>query len=151
MKEKSVQPQRAVRARIFSFVEKNRLMTLATARGGKPWVATVFFVYDRALSLFFYSRPDTIHCRAIKKNPFVAVAINHDWKDKEGNIRGLQITGRARRVTAREYRGAYTRYRGRFSWADDFQKNHVLYRITPKEIWYIDEKLFGHFYRVRVK
>lgn len=142
--------KRKLKIKAVEYLEKNRLMALGTCLRDKPWTATVFFAYDKKLNLYFYSREDTLHCRHIKKNPHVAVTMNHAWKDRQGKIRGLQITGKASKVPYHNYRKFYTLYKSRFKWADAFTADHVLYAIKPSEVWYIDEKLFGHFYRVRV-
>ena len=60
------------------------------------------------------------------------------------------MIGRASRVPRSNYPRYYRMYKSRFSWADDFAADHVLFVVKPIEIWYIDEKLFGHFYRVRI-
>ena len=126
-------------------------MALGTSYSDRPWAATVFFAYDENFNLLFYSREDTKHCRNITKNQYVSVVINHDWKDGRGHIRGLQMTGRAYKVLGQKYKRYYALYKSRFSWADDFAADHVLYLIKPSTVWYIDEKFFGHFYRVRIR
>ena len=136
--------------RLLRFLGKNRLMALATSNQNKPWSATVFFAFDRKYNLIFFSRQDTKHCKHIRINPNVSAAINHEWRDTQGNIRGLQITGRVSRVSHKDFRKQYAVFEKRFPWAESFANDHVLYLIRPREIWYIDEKLFGHFYRVRV-
>lgn len=137
-------------ARVLQRLRRNRLMALGTSSNGNPWGATVFYAYDRALNLFFYSREDARHCKDIEKNHRVSVVINHEWRNPDGTIKGLQMVGRAQKVSKREYRRNFSTYKARFRWADDFTADHVLYRITPREVWYIDQKLFGHFYRVRM-
>lgn len=136
--------------KVIQYLRRNRLMTLGTSLNNKPWAATVFFAFDKNLHLLFYSREDTRHSQHIKRNPHVSIVINHDWKDKRGFIRGLQIIGRAAKVLPKDYSHYYYIYKSRFQWADDFAEDHILYIIKPKEVWYIDQKLFGHFYRVRV-
>jgi len=143
-------PKRNSRRAALAFLAKNRLMTVGTTDIKRPWGATVFFAYERTFNLLFFSRPDTKHCRHIKKNPNVSAVINHEWRDRKGNIRGLQIAGRAFRVSQRDHAKQYRLFRSRFAWADEFAADHVLYGIRPREVWYIDEKLFGHFFRVRV-
>ena len=137
-------------AKVLAYLGTNRLMTLGTAGNKKSWAATVFFAYDKKLHIFFYSREDTRHCQHIKQNPYVSVVINHNWKEKGGFIKGLQMTGRAVRVSSKEYKRVYALYKSRFGWADDFSADHRLYSIKPKEVWYIDQKFFGHFSRVKV-
>jgi len=136
--------------KVVEYLGRNRLMTLGTAERNKPWLATLFYAYDKKLNLYFYSREDTRHCQYLKKNPSVSVAINHDWRNPDGTIKGLQIAGRARKIPQKNYQRCYALYKSRFRWADEFAEDHKLYVIKPLEIWYIDEKLFGHFYRVRM-
>ena len=140
--------KRAIIKKIFEYLGKNRLMTLGTATNNKPWATTVFYAFDKKFNLIFYSRSDTKHCQHIKINPYVAVVINHHWRDADGTIKGLQITGRASKVSTRDYPRIYALYKKRFKWAEDFASDHIFYLIKPIEIWYIDQKLFGHFNRV---
>lgn len=149
MKRKIPNPSQKV-ARALKFLGENRLMTLATAAKNAPWVATVFFAYDKKFRILFYSRPDTRHCRSIEKDPRVAVAVNHAWRGKDGLLRGLQLSGRARRAPETSYAKWYAVYKKRIRWADDFREDHVIYLIEPEEVWYIDEEFFGHFFRERI-
>lgn len=135
---------------VLDYLKRNKLMTLSTVSGNRPWSATVFFAYDEKGQIFFYSRPDTKHCRHIAKNPYVSVVVNQDY-GTPGSVKGMQIVGRARRVSKKDLKRNYTLYLKRFPWADDFQKDHRLYGIMPTEIHYLDQKRFGHFFRVRMK
>lgn len=136
--------------KVSEFLSKNRLMALATTDGKRSWSATVFYAYDSKFNLLFFSKETTRHCKEISKNPNVSVAINHTWRYSDGSIRGLQLAGRASKVSKKDCGRCYAVYKSRFKWADDFTSDHVIYVIKPKEIWYIDEKLLGHFYRERV-
>ena len=40
-------------------------------------------------------------------------------------------------------------FKKRYSWSDKF-KDHVLYVIKPAEFYYLDHRLFGHFFKVKV-
>ncbi|MBI4193423.1 MAG: pyridoxamine 5'-phosphate oxidase family protein [Candidatus Colwellbacteria bacterium] len=142
--------EQEVRRRVVAYLERNRLMVVATVADSTPWAATVFFAYDQNLNLYFYSREDTRHCREIARNPRVAVAVSHAQHAQNNFVRGVQMTGEARKVSAEGYAAAYARYRERFAWADRFSSDHVLYRIAPRQLWCIDEELLGHFNRVRV-
>jgi len=135
---------------VLDYLKRNKLMTLSTVSGNRPWSATVFFAYTPELRILFYSRPDTKHCRHILKNPYVSVVINQDH-GTSGQVKGMQITGRAKRVSEKDFKKDYAEYRKRFSWAEDFKKDHRIYSITPTEIHYLDQKRFGHFFRVQMK
>lgn len=134
-----------------SFLKENRLLSLATSNNDLPRCATVFYAYDSNFNLYFSSREDTRHCLDIAVNRNVAVVINHAWKGRGGKIRGLQLMGRAQKVPRKNYLSAFARYTKRFAWAKDFAHDHTLYVVKPSEIWYIDQALFGHFFRVRIK
>ncbi|OGN04509.1 MAG: hypothetical protein A3B99_00980 [Candidatus Yanofskybacteria bacterium RIFCSPHIGHO2_02_FULL_44_12b] len=136
--------------KVLDFLKLNRLMAIGTSDGRRLWGATVFFAYDRNLNLIFYSKKDTVHCRNIEKNKNVSVVINHAWKGPGGYIRGLQISGKAGRVSQEDSKRFYRLYKARFKWADEFAGDHFLYAVKPDQVWYIDEKLFGHFYRIRI-
>ncbi len=138
------------RAHILNFLKRNRLMSLATSSKNMPWAATVFFAYDTIGTIFFYSRKDTRHCRNIAKNPNVAITFNQ-YTGKPNSIKGLQIIGRASEVASCECARCYAIFTTRYPWAKKFSGDHTLYAIHPKEMYYIDQKLFKHFYRVRIK
>ena len=138
------------KSHILKYLSKNRLMSLATSSKNKPWTVTVFFAYDKNCNILFYSRGDTKHCRDIAKNPNVAITFNQ-YTGKPNSIKGLQITGRASQVSKRSFFRLYALYRQRYRWAESFKSDHTLYIIRPKEIHYIDQELFGHFFRIRIK
>jgi len=125
-------------------------MALATAFSSAPWVANVFFAYDKHCNLFFFSKEDTVHCKNILKNPEVAVGI-HQFSGKPLLVKGLQLRGKAKKVKEVKYVKSFALYLKRYPWAVRFLADHVLYKIEPTEIYYIDQELFGHFNRVRVK
>ena len=135
--------------RALRYLSQNRLMALGMSRDNKPWLATVFFAYDTQCTILFYSGEDTRHCQYIAKNPNVSIAINEDH-GTAGFIKGLQATGKATKVSARDYTKYYAIYKKRFPWADTFASDHLLYIIKPTELHLIDQKFFGHFFRVRV-
>ena len=135
--------------RVLRYLSRNRLMALGTARNNKPWLATVFFAYDQNCNILFYSREDTRHCQYIAKNPHVSIAINEDH-GTAGFIKGLQTAGKASKVRQRDYKKYYAIYKKRFPWADTFASDHILYIIKSTELHLIDQKFFGHFFRVRI-
>lgn len=133
---------------VRNYLKTNRLMTLGTSCKDRPWSATVFFAFDEDLNILFFSREDTRHCQNIKKNKFVSVAINQDW-GKPGFVKGLQITGIASKISAKQKKKHFSIYCARFSWAAEFP-DHALYVIKPAEIHCIDQEFFGHFHRVKI-
>ena len=133
---------------VLQYLGGNKLCALATCWKDRSWSATVFFAYDNNLNLLFFSREDTRHCLNIAKNSIVSVAINQDCGSPD-MIKGLQFVGQVKKVATKDLKKYYKIYRTRYAWADKFS-DHTLYISKPLEIHYIDQKLFGHFYRVRV-
>ena len=75
-------------------------MTVATASGGIPWAAAVFYASD-GFTLYFLSDPESRHSQDIAGNPVVGVTVNedyHDWK----KIKGVQMEGKAELVITEE-------------------------------------------------
>ena len=133
---------------VLQYLKKTNLCALATCWKNQSWSATVFFAYDNTFNLFFFSREDTRHCVCIAHNPIVSVAMHQGWV-KGKMIQGLQFVGQAKKVAAKDLKKYDAIYKKRYPWAAEFP-DHVLYMIKPREVHYIDQKRFGHFYRVRI-
>lgn len=85
-----------LRARIAQFLQDRNTMALATC-GNSPWAASVFFVADAELTLYFVTDPKTRHGGDLVASGQAAAAINedcHDWM----TIRGVQLEGAVVRV-----------------------------------------------------
>ena len=77
---------------ILDFLKMHKLMFVAT-QGEYPWIAAVFYTYDYDLNLYFLSSPETLHCKQIKQNNEVAVAIadsNQQLNDVKKGMEDLQ-------------------------------------------------------------
>jgi len=87
-------------------------MTVATAGPDGPAAAAVFYV-SRGLDLYFLSAPHSRHCVNLEADPRVAATIQDApaaWSD----IRGLQLTGTARRLDDADADEARRLYCARF-------------------------------------
>lgn len=124
-------------------------MTLATAGAWSPWAATVFFAHDRAFRFFFFSRADTRHAQNIAAQPQPQVAAAIHGRAAAKHITGVQFCGVAERITRAKHPEFFELFEKRFPWARKFP-DHDLFVIRPSELYYIDEELFGHFYRERI-
>ncbi len=96
-------------------MESVSAMTLATsASDGKPHAAPVYFVYDAAMRLYFFSETKSAHSQHIAKNPQAAAAIYpvcEGWKD----IKGLQLRGEVHLVASEiEWDSAWEQYQVKF-------------------------------------
>jgi uncharacterized protein YhbP (UPF0306 family) len=85
-----------LKRQILDYLESHNTMTLATSQGDVPWAATVFFASDE-FRLYFFSSPDSRHCRNLEANARVAVTIQEDYHDWKA-IKGIQLEGKVLRV-----------------------------------------------------
>lgn len=77
---------------VLDFLATKKLMVLATY-GEHPWIASVFYSFDKDLNLYFITTPSTIHGRQMEKNKKVAAAIVDSHQKPSDLKRGLQIYG----------------------------------------------------------
>jgi len=82
------------RALVRAIISENNYMTVATADGGRPWLAPVQFCSDQDLNLYFVSLPGSRHAQHIERNAEVGIAI-FDSQQAPFTGRGVQIEGQA--------------------------------------------------------
>lgn len=126
-------------------------MTIATY-GNYPWIASVFYSFDKDLNLYFISTPSTIHGRQMEKNKEVAAAIVDSHQKPSDIKRGLQIFGTVEKISG------VNRIRHAIRLWKDFLNVKSLevsfenmkkglykgrvYRLTPKKIKLFDQEKF---------
>ncbi|GBD07998.1 hypothetical protein HRbin22_00224 [Candidatus Thermoflexus japonica] len=134
---------------VLRFLGQRSTMTLVTAdEDGSPYAASLYFVHDGQLRLYFLSSPESRHVRHLAARPEVAVTIHGepwDWK----TIQGLQLTGAAEPVEDPEERErVMARYREKFPFLHELPQalaHARLYRVTPRWVRWIDNtKGFGY-------
>ena len=113
---------------VKSILEREKLLYLATTNGKYADNSAVCFAYDEDLHLYFGSYSDTLKCRNIAQNPYVAISVGT-----------LQIHGITKLVPyeSNEYKSRREIYDKRFpQYAAVFEKvNNELYEINPIVIW----------------
>lgn len=133
---------------ITDYLRAGTLAQLATARDGRPWVCTVYYVVDEKLNIYWLSYPTRRHSEDIAANAAVAltVAIKPDMP-----VVGVQMEGEAQHVTSlavvskviplyiKKY-GAGRQFIAKFKQGIN---KHALYRLTPTRIVLFDEQTFG--------
>jgi len=85
-------------ARIEAFLDAHHVMTLATQAGGAAHAASLMYARE-GFALYWTSDPATRHSRELEASERVAATIAPDCADFR-LIRGLQVAGRAARLTA---------------------------------------------------
>jgi uncharacterized protein YhbP (UPF0306 family) len=86
-----------VATRAAAFLDEHHVMSLATAGAQGPHAVNLFYARD-GFALFWVSDPASRHSLELLADGRVAATIARDYADFPP-IRGLQLSGRARRVT----------------------------------------------------
>ena len=142
-----------LRSRVEAFLREHHVMSLATSGPDGPWSAAVFYAAD-GLTLYFLSAPGSRHGRDIESRGCAAATIHPevaDWRE----IRGIQLEGKASRVSGSERAAARLCYERKFPLVADLAKApreiaaamaHVeCYRLSPHRIRLVNNTLgFGH-------
>lgn len=129
--------------RMTRFIKKHHVMTLGTSSGGNlPWCASCFYVYLEEMNWFvFTTDEDTRHGIEMTSNSLVSICIALET-EMTGKIRGVQITGRARRALEEEGKRASKAFISRFPVA--MLKKTTLWIVEPEYIKMTDNRLgFG--------
>ena len=62
--------------KLDKILQENLYMTISVSdKKGEPWIANLYYVYDRDYNFYWYSPKDSIHSQRIKENLKVALAI----------------------------------------------------------------------------
>lgn len=131
---------------VLGFLAKHKLMAVATT-GDFPWIASVYYVFDDDLNLYFLSGPKTLHVQQILRNPQVAVATADGNQDINKPKKGLQVSGIAEQISGLE----------KVEYALELWKNNLgvidpqltaqavkssMFKIVPQRIKLFDQELF---------
>jgi uncharacterized protein YhbP (UPF0306 family) len=142
------------RADILALLDAHHVLSLATLHEGAPHAASLFYA-RRDLRLYWVSDADSRHSLALEATPRVAATIAADHDDYR-SVRGLQIHGRAARVTARaEQAAALALLAARYAFFEQFTDgpdalrarlaSASFYRLDPRRVTLIDNtRGFGH-------
>lgn len=139
----------------IAFLAAHHTMTLATiAEDGSAHAASLLYALVE-LSLVWTSDPSSRHSLHLAREPRVAATVAPDY-DNFQDIRGVQIHGTARRLTAAHESGvARGALRLRYPFLETLSdgppalaeawKNAAFYRLDPSRITFIDNtRGFGH-------
>ena len=108
---------------IQEYLESKKDMQLATVANGKPWICTVYFVYDDDFNLYWTSGRSRQHSLEILKDSSAAVTIVRDTERKQA----LQISGNAFEVADDDLEHVHELYQKRYGKKDydlDEMKKH---------------------------
>lgn len=144
-------------ATVADYLERHRVMTLATAGSDGPWAAAVFYV-NVGSTLYFLSSPSSRHSRNLMQDPRCAATVQEDYGDW-AQIKGIQLEGRAGEVQGEEALHARQRYADKFPLVGRLASAPAViiaafakvrwYRLQPVHMHFVDNSRgFGHRERV---
>lgn len=135
-----------------AYLDTQQVMALAT-RGDRMESCTVFFSVDKDLNIYFISDPETEHCKNIRMNKEVACSIADSRQRVADRKIGVQIKGAAVELSDLEKVGAALAFWSKANAVgeapisvQEIKKRAAsskAYRITPVEIKFFNEELFG--------
>ena len=137
------------RAEVSTFLKRHSTLAIATVnQEAWPQVASVFYVSDESLNLYWISGEKSRHSQNLERISHIAIAIHNetwDWRD----IHGIQLEGQAvRLIDPDETDRAWGLFRDKFPFTVEFTDQIVrsaFYTFKPKWIRLIDNsKYFGH-------
>ncbi len=140
--------------RILDQLKDHTVCTLATSSAEGVHAASLMYALD-GYSLLWVSDPKSRHSEHLEQSPEVTVTIARQYEDF-GEIKGLQMTGRARRLrSADQKKAALASLAARYPFLEQFQSGSKAliarfaaieyYRFDPKFITLIDNAQgFGH-------
>ena len=123
---------------------QTKVLQVATVKNRKPWIATVYFVADKSLNLYWLSLPTRRHSMEIMDDRHVAIAIA---VKTDQPVIGIQGEGTVEVVTnAGTVQGIMEKYVAKYDSGHDFYDNfvqgtnkHRMYRFTPERYALFDE------------
>jgi len=87
---------------IREYLAKASVLSLATIRDDKPWICNVWYGFDEAMNIYWFSSIRRRHSLNIKQNPFVAGAMCYPQTPQDA-VRGLQFEGIAELLTDEQH------------------------------------------------
>jgi len=85
---------------VIKWIKDRKIGVLATSVNDIPWAATINYVIDDELNLFFFTRETSLKYKNILKNPIVSLVI--DDQDSNGTV---QIQGQAEHLKGANKQG----------------------------------------------
>lgn len=131
---------------VGEYLEHAKVMQLATVSGGRPWICSVYFVFDDK-NLYWLSWPSRRHSQEIAAHDRVAVAVAIKL---DRPVIGIQAEGRGQMVSdPDEVKRVMRRYVDKYGEGQEFYGNflngknqHEMYRFTPEKLVLLDEEHF---------
>ena len=125
---------------VKSFLTSHNTISIASVDEKEVSAASVFYVSDIDLNIYFLSFDKTLHSQHIFQNKNIAATINKDVEDWT-DIKGLQIKGHAEKLDDHEREEILNQYKEKFKYI-----NQIL--DAPKNI--NEQKIAQQFHAISV-
>jgi len=131
-------------AALTAFLAEQSTLTLATVgQAGQPMAASLFFVADQAVRVYWLSAASSRHSRNLAAQPRAAITVHAaTWRWNE--IAGVQLEGTVSVIPAgAAWEAAWALYLAKFPFAADFQAELArsnFYVLAPRWARLIDNK-----------
>jgi len=134
---------------IKKYLEKCKLMQVATSKNNKPSIFNCWFSYDKSFNFYYISPQTAQHSKNLIKNVNVGISITSPKMSDKGvgpKIQGLMLEGTVKQVKEKELLIAYLNFFKKYPNIKKYiqlvnkkvqLKNTKIYKFTPtKGIWF---------------
>lgn len=86
----------------IKILQDNLYLTISVAsKNGEPWIANIFYTYDKKYTFYWYSPKDSLHSQRIRENPSVALAI-FDSRAVGDEVDAVYVKAKAYEITSKK-------------------------------------------------
>lgn len=132
---------------VENYLQRGKVIQLATSKDGQPWVCSVYYVIDGKLNIYWLSLPSRRHSQEVVANGKIAITVAVKLDQP---IIGVQAEGTVGTVSEySEVRKVSELYVAKHNTGKDFYENfvdgknkHSMYKFMPKKIVLFDEVNF---------
>ena len=151
---------------LIEMLKEHHTVTISTRDEASVWSATVFYVSDSNLNLFFLSAHKSKHIQHINMIPEVSATVYKDQKDWE-KIKGIQMSGIVKELNGQDREDAISQYLVKYKYLNrvineplnqDEEKigsqfaSIPFFKLKPNFIRIIDNQVaFGHREQIEKK
>ena len=129
----------SLEAQIREYLDSHKVCTIAVADGNTPSAHTVYYV-NNDMRLYFHSDMKSQKISVLRSNPKISLVVDEDYENW-GDIKGLQLFGRARILDSRDtgwVRGAFEKKFPHLKELGGLPATYVFVEVMPEKVYYMD-------------
>lgn len=90
-----------LKEKVDTILQENLYLTISVAtKNGIPWIANLYYAYNKNYTFYWYSPKDSLHSKIIRENPMVALVIFDSTAISE-NVDALYIKAKAYEINSK--------------------------------------------------